>query len=68
MARGLLHDFGRRLRPLRTRKETCFSIPGFISNPTGESGARFIEFLPPHSVENVGTSEIHLISVELKPR
>jgi hypothetical protein len=36
-------------------------------NPTGEP-ARFIESLPPHSVENVGTSEIHLISVELKPR
>ena len=29
--------------------------------------ARFIESLAPHSIENVGTSEIHLISVELKP-
>lgn len=28
--------------------------------------ARFIECLPPHSVENVGTTEIHLISVEMK--
>jgi hypothetical protein len=28
--------------------------------------ARFIESLPPHSIENVGTSEIHLISVEMK--
>jgi hypothetical protein len=34
-------------------------------NPTGQP-ARFIECLPPHSVENVGASEIHLISVELK--
>lgn len=33
--------------------------------PTGEP-ARFIECLPPHSIENVGTSEIHLISVEMK--
>ena len=28
--------------------------------------ARFIESLPPHSVENVGETEIHLISVEMK--
>jgi hypothetical protein len=28
--------------------------------------ARFIESLPPHSIENVGPSEIHLISVEMK--
>jgi hypothetical protein len=28
--------------------------------------ARFIECLPPHSIENVGTSEIHLVSVEMK--
>ena len=28
----------------------------------------FIEHLPPHSVENVGEQEIHLISVELKPQ
>ncbi|HEY3827010.1 MAG TPA: hypothetical protein VGL82_20785 [Bryobacteraceae bacterium] len=28
--------------------------------------ARFIESLPPHSIENVGQSEIHLISVEMK--
>lgn len=34
-------------------------------NPTAVA-ARFIESLPPHSVENVGTSEIHLISVEMK--
>jgi hypothetical protein len=33
--------------------------------PPGEP-ARFIESLPPHSIENVGTSEIHLISVEMK--
>jgi hypothetical protein len=29
--------------------------------------ANFLEYLPPHSVENVGDVEIHLISVELKP-
>jgi hypothetical protein len=29
--------------------------------------ASFLEYLPPHSVENVGDREIHLISVELKP-
>lgn len=34
-------------------------------NPTAVA-ARFIESLPPHSVENVGKSEIHLISVEMK--
>jgi len=28
--------------------------------------ARFIECLPPHSVENVGLTEIHLISFEMK--
>jgi hypothetical protein len=28
--------------------------------------ANFIECLPPHSIENVGDAEIHLISVELK--
>jgi hypothetical protein len=35
------------------------------ANPTGEP-ARFIESLPPHSVENVGETEIHLVSVEMK--
>ena len=34
-------------------------------NPTA-AAARFIESLPPHSIENVGQSEIHLISVEMK--
>ena len=29
--------------------------------------ANFFECLTPHSVENVGDVEIHLISVELKP-
>jgi len=28
--------------------------------------APFIECLPPHSIENVGETEIHLISVEMK--
>lgn len=36
--------------------------PSFQDQPLG----RFIECLPPHSVENVGDSEIHLISVEIK--
>ncbi len=36
-----------------------------MGNPVDEP-ARFIESLPPHSIENVGTSEIHLISVEMK--
>jgi hypothetical protein len=34
-------------------------------HPAGQA-ARFIESLPPHAIENVGTSEIHLISVEMK--
>ena len=38
------------------------SVPGMLS----ASGANFIECLQPHSVENVGPAEIHLISVELK--
>jgi hypothetical protein len=29
--------------------------------------ANFLEYLAPHSVENVGDVEIHLISIELKP-
>ena len=34
---------------------------------TGEfPPARWIENLPPHSVENVGDVEVHLVSVELK--
>lgn len=35
-----------------------------LSGPMGE--AAFLENLPPHSVENVGDCDIHLISVELK--
>jgi len=38
------------------------SIPGMLTG----AAANWIESLPPHSVENVGPSEIHLISVELK--
>jgi hypothetical protein len=38
------------------------TVPGMLS----ASAANFIECLPPHSVENVGPAEIHLISVELK--
>jgi hypothetical protein len=34
--------------------------------PPSPSAAQFLEPLPPHSVENVGTAEIHLISIELK--
>ncbi|MEO5922702.1 MAG: hypothetical protein ABIR70_02645 [Bryobacteraceae bacterium] len=29
-------------------------------------GAAFLENLPPHSVENVGDCDIHLVSVEMK--
>ena len=28
--------------------------------------ANFVDFLPPHSVENVGAADIHLISFEMK--
>jgi hypothetical protein len=38
------------------------TVPGMLS----ASAANYIECLPPHSVENVGPAEIHLISVELK--
>lgn len=34
---------------------------------TPMAGAAFLENLPPHSVENVGDQDLHLISVELKP-
>jgi len=37
--------------------------PAQKDQPSG----RFIEALPPHSIENVSASEIHLVSVELKP-
>jgi hypothetical protein len=42
----------------------------FDSRAAGEvpqaGTGNFIESLPPHSIENVGEAEIHLISVELK--
>jgi len=38
------------------------SVPRMLS----ASAATWVECLPPHSVENVGPAEIHLISVELK--
>jgi hypothetical protein len=38
------------------------TVPGMLT----ASAANWIECLPPHSVENVSPSEIHLISVELK--
>jgi hypothetical protein len=38
------------------------TVPGMLT----ASAANFIECLPPHSVENVSGTEIHLISVELK--
>jgi hypothetical protein len=38
------------------------TVPGMLTS----SSATFVECLPPHSVENVSSSEIHLISVELK--
>jgi hypothetical protein len=31
------------------------------------ASAAFLENLPPHSVENVGDQDIHLVSVEMKP-
>jgi hypothetical protein len=34
--------------------------------PGGPAGAAFLENLPPHSVENVGDCDIHLVSVEMK--
>ena len=38
------------------------TVPGMLTASAGT----WIECLPPHSVENVSGSEIHLISVELK--
>ncbi len=38
----------------------------FDSRNSPRGTANFFEFLPPHSIENVGDVEIHLISVELK--
>jgi hypothetical protein len=38
------------------------SVPGLLT----ASATTWMDFLPPHSVENVGEREIHLISVELK--
>jgi hypothetical protein len=38
------------------------TVPGML---TADAGT-FIECLPPHSVENISSNEIHLISVELK--
>ena len=38
------------------------TVPGLLTAAAGT----WMECLPPHSVENVGTCEIHLISVELK--
>jgi hypothetical protein len=38
------------------------TVPGMLT----ASAANFIECLPPHSVENVSGTEIHLISIELK--
>lgn len=35
--------------------------------PEGSPAGVWIESLPPHSIENVGSNEIHLISVEIKP-
>jgi hypothetical protein len=35
-------------------------------NPLLRGPASWVESLPPHSIENVGVSEIHLISCELK--
>ena len=40
------------------------TVPGMLT----ASAANFIECLPPHSVENVSGTEIHLISIELKDK
>ncbi len=34
--------------------------------PPRDSAAGYLDCLPPHSIENVGSTEIHLISVEWK--
>jgi hypothetical protein len=36
-------------------------------HPPASAQGNWLDFLPPHSVENVGDAEIHLISVEVKP-
>jgi hypothetical protein len=41
-----------------------FDSRASTASPRGT--ANFFEFLPPHSVENVGDAEIHLISIEWK--
>ena len=38
------------------------TVPGLLT----KTEATFMECLPPHSVENVSSNEIHLISMELK--
>ncbi len=37
-----------------------------VASPSGSLGVVWSEPLPPHSLENVGESEIHVISLELK--
>ena len=38
-----------------------------VGPPTTEALVQWVAPLPPHSIENVGTNEILLISAELKP-
>lgn len=38
-----------------------------VDSPPRERSTLWVPPLPPHSLENVGQSEIHIISVELKP-
>jgi len=35
--------------------------------PPARGSGLWIEPLPPHSVENVGSTDLHIIAVELKP-
>ncbi len=50
---------------VRRDQEGTITFDSRESPPRGT--ANFLAYLPPHSVENVGDVEIHLISVELKP-
>jgi len=44
-----------------------FDSRNALSTAPPRGTANFFECLPPHSVENVGDTEIHLVSVEWKP-
>jgi hypothetical protein len=48
------------------RRDHAGNVTFDSRNAPPRGTANFVEFLPPHSVENVGDAEIHLISVEWK--